>query len=140
MKKHYGWKIGDMSCNSNLDKWLSDFGSFLVIELLLYIYLIFLYFIFLHFNYFTFNYYIFCCFMFYLLIFDFFMFYHLFFTYYFIVYWCVSRLFGFCQGTRKEGGRILILRSANASSSHLIISRQIIIDNSDKKFIHLRTT
>ena len=48
--------------------------------------------------------------------------------------------FGFCQdfvSRHKEGGRI---SSAYASSSHLIISRQVMIDNSDKKFIHLRTT
>ena len=31
MKKHFGQKIGDKSCQSNFDKQLSDFGSFLVI-------------------------------------------------------------------------------------------------------------
>ena len=37
MKKHYGHKkLGDKSCQSNFDKRLSDFGSFLVIQLLLY--------------------------------------------------------------------------------------------------------
>ena len=31
MKKYYGQKMGDKSCQSNFDKGLSDFGSFLVI-------------------------------------------------------------------------------------------------------------
>ena len=31
MKKHYGQKIGDKSCQSDSDKRASDFGSFLVI-------------------------------------------------------------------------------------------------------------
>ena len=35
MKKHYGQKYGDKSCQSNFDKQSSDFGSFLVIYLLL---------------------------------------------------------------------------------------------------------
>ena len=34
MKKHYGKKIGDKLCQSNFDKRLSDFGSFLDIKLL----------------------------------------------------------------------------------------------------------
>ena len=33
MKKHYGQKNGDKSCQSNFDKRSSDFGSFLVISL-----------------------------------------------------------------------------------------------------------
>ena len=36
MKKYYGQKIGDNSCQSNFDKWLLEFCSFLVIYLLLY--------------------------------------------------------------------------------------------------------
>ena len=31
MKKTYGQKIGEKSCQSNFDKQLSDFGPFLVI-------------------------------------------------------------------------------------------------------------
>ena len=31
MKKHYGQKNGDKSCQSNSDKQASDFGYFLVI-------------------------------------------------------------------------------------------------------------
>ena len=36
MKKHYGQKNEDRSCQSNFEKRLSDFDSFLLILLLLY--------------------------------------------------------------------------------------------------------